>query len=311
MRHVYPQEGAPVWIDLHNPTPEEFEQARALCGLKIPTRAELDEIEASSRLQAQGQMLILSLPITPYDAQKEREPSPIGFVLTPGILVTIRFDELHTFHIVGERLQQREKACGSAEIFTLLIEAIIDYGADKLELIKADTRTVSKAVFHRVPPRRRKVSRTNAMLRNILIKLGDMDERLSETRETLLVLQRAIPFVSDRGKDWIGEDIAARLTTASSDIQSLNDYEIHLTDKVQFLLDATLGFLGTEQNEIFKVLTIASIVGIPPVFVAGVYGMNFHNQPEYGWAFGYEWGWFLIILSIVLPVAWFKWRGWW
>ncbi len=311
MRHVYPQEGAPVWIDLHNPTPDEFAQARALCGLKIPTREELDEIEASSRLQAQGQMLVLSVPITPYDPQKEHEPSPIGFVLTPQILVTIRFDELHTFHLVGERLQQREKVCGSGEIFTLLIEAIIDYGADKLELIKADTRTVSKAVFHRVPPRRRKVSRTNTMLRNILIKLGDMDERLSDIRETLLALQRAVPFVSDRGREWVGEEIAARMTTASADIQSLNDYEIHLTDKVQFLLDATLGFLGTEQNEIFKVLTIASIVGIPPVFVAGVYGMNFHNQPEYSWVFGYQWGWFLIILSTVLPIAWFKWRGWW
>ncbi len=246
-------------------------------------------------------MLILSLPITPYDAQKEREPSPIGFVLTPGILVTIRFDELHTFHIVGERLQQREKACGSAEIFTLLIEAIIDYGADKLELIKADTRTVSKAVFHRVPPRRRKVSRTNAMLRNILIKLGDMDERLSETRETLLVLQRAIPFVSDPRQ---GLDRRGHRGTADDGIQRYPVAE-RLRDPShgQGAIPARrhAGFSRHRAERDLQGADNRLHRRHSAVFVAGVYGMNFHNQPEYGWAFGYEWGWFLIILSIVLP----------
>jgi magnesium transporter len=98
---------------------------------------------------------------------------------------------------------------------------------------------------------------------------------------------------------------------AGNDVLSLNDYEVHLTDKLQFLLDATLGFINNEQNDLFKVLTIASVVGIPPVLIAGIYGMNFHNMPELSWAYGYEWGLFLIVLSAILPVAWFKWRGWW
>jgi magnesium transporter len=80
---------------------------------------------------------------------------------------------------------------------------------------------------------------------------------------------------------------------------------------VQFLLDAVLGFINTEQNDIFKVLTIASVVGIPPTFIASMYGMNFHNMPELSWHYGYEWGLFLIALSTILPIIWFKWRGWW
>ncbi|MEJ1969832.1 MAG: magnesium transporter CorA family protein [Rhizomicrobium sp.] len=311
MRHVYKENGVPVWVDLHDPTPEEIAQACEDCKLTIPTREELDEIESSSRLQADGEKLTLSLPLTPYHPDSDPVSAPIGFVLTPKILATVRFDELHTFHKVGEQISHDRNTYTSAQIFAMLVDSIIDYSADKLEHIQADMRTVSKAVFHRGKIERRNIAREGRKLRDTVVKLGDTGERLSELRETLLALQRTLPFVVDRGGKWIGDDVAAQLKTASMDIQSLNDFETHLTDKVQFLLDATLGFINTEQNDIFKVLTIASIVGIPPTFVVGLYGMNFQNQPEFHWAWGYEWGWLMIIVSVIVPVAWFKWRGWW
>ncbi|HEY0104745.1 MAG TPA: magnesium transporter CorA family protein [Rhizomicrobium sp.] len=311
MRHDYQENGKAVWVDLHNPTPEEIANACEQCRLRIPTREELDEIETSSRLQADGDTLTMSLPITPYHPGVEPVTAPIGFVLTPKLLVTVRFDELHTFHKVGEKIGKDSNNYTSAQIFTQLAESIVDYAADKLEHIQSDTRKVSRGVFHRSPKGRHNVSRKNWMLRETLISLGDMGERLSEIRETLLTLQRALPFVADRGAKWIGDDVALRLKTATTDIQSLNDFETHLTDKVQFLLDATLGFINNEQNDMFKVLTIASVVGIPPVFVAGLYGMNFHDMPELSWPHGYAFGWALIIVSTIIPVAWFKWRGWW
>ena len=311
MRHDYPQVGTPVWIDLDNPTPEEIEAVSAACGLRIPSRQSLDEIESSSRIQAEGDTLTLSLPVTPYQPGSEPQSAPIGFVVTPNLLISVRFDELFAFRKVREQIQQDSDQRSAARIFTLIIEAIIDFGADKLEQIKADARALSTGIFHRGSRTRRNVARKNRELRETLVKLGDMGERLSEIRETLLALQRAIPFVVERGGPWIGNDVASRLKTASADILSLNDFETHLTDKVQFLLDATLGFINNEQNDIFKVLTIASIVGIPPTFVVGFYGMNFHNMSEYNWAYGYQWGMVLIVLSIIIPVAWFKWRGWW
>ena len=311
MRHDYKEKGTTVWVDLHNPTPEEIATACADCHLRIPTRDELDEIEASSRLQTSGDTLIMSLPITPYHPGVEPVTAPIGFVLTPKLLVTVRFDELHTFHKVGEKIGQDSNTYTSAQVFTLIAEAIIDYAADKLEHLQGDTRRVSANVFHRAQRGRRNISRNNMMLRETLILLGDIGERLSEIRETSLALQRALPFVLDRGAAWIGEDVKAQLKTAGTDIQSLNDFETHLTDKVQFLLDATLGFINNAQNDMFKVLTIASVVGIPPVFVAGLYGMNFHDMPELSWSHGYAFGWALIIVSTIIPIAWFKWRGWW
>ena len=95
------------------------------------------------------------------------------------------------------------------------------------------------------------------------------------------------------------------------DLQSLIEHETHLSDKAQFLLDANLGFINTQQNDIFKVLTIVSVVGIPPTLIASMYGMNFHFMPELSWTYGYAWGLGLIALSTIIPMAWFKWRGWW
>ena len=98
--------------------------------------------------------------------------------------------------------------------------------------------------------------------------------------------------------------------TLRDDIVSINDFENHLTDKLQFLLDATLGFINIAQNDVMKVMTIASVVGIPPVLVAGIYGMNFKNMPEYDWAWGYQFGWALIILTTLIPLGLFRWRKW-
>ena len=102
-----------------------------------------------------------------------------------------------------------------------------------------------------------------------------------------------------------------RLESLRQDVASLNDYETRLTDKTQFLLDAILGFTNIDQNNVFRVLTVVSVVGIPPTFIASMYGMNFKNIPEYDWAYGYEYGLCLMLASALLPALWFKWKGWW
>jgi magnesium transporter len=311
MQKLYPAAGEAVWIDLHNPTKDEIARTSEAYRVTIPTREALDEIQTSSRLQAIKDTLVMSVPATPYHEGQEPVTAPIGFVLTPKLLVTVRFDDLATFPQVAESLAKEERMQTSAQVLAAIVEAVVDFSADRLEGCKAITRDLSKVVFHRAAQSRRNVGRKAKLLRDMLMRIGDLEESLSHTRETLLAIQRAIPFVVEHGKEWIGDDVATRLRTAGGDIQSLNDFEVHLTDKVQFLLDATLGFINTEQNDIFKVLTIASVIGIPPTFFASMYGMNFHNMPEYNWAYGYQWGLLLIILSTVIPIAWFKWRGWW
>jgi magnesium transporter len=308
---VHKSDGKTAWVDLCEPTDEELAQACRDYGLDIPPRAQLEEIEFSSRLQYEDDIFTISVPVTPHAENGEDTTSPLGFMLTKDLLVTIRFAHLHTFPGIIKRVERRPRT--PADIFMVIVEALVDYGADRLEELRAEALAISNRIFHKDMQEKQQhnVKRVNRMLRNTLIEIGDMGERLSYIRDTLLVMQRAVPFVTEHGDGWLGDPVKARLKMAGSDVQSLNDYEVHLTDKIQFLLDAALGFINTEQNDLFKVLTIASVVGIPPTFIASMYGMNFHDMPELSWAWGYEWGIFLILLSTVIPIVWFKYRGWW
>jgi magnesium transporter len=190
------------------------------------------------------------------------------------------------------------------------MEAFVARQADLLQEARAKLDAVSHRVFRNASGDPRRATRSNALLRERMQMLGRMGERISMIRESLLAVDRMIPFATDQAGGWFAGPTGVRLTAVRADIDALSLFEEHLLGKVQFLLDAVLGFINIEQNDIFKVLTIASVVGIFPTLAAGWYGMNFHNMPEYGWAWGYQYGIGVIVLSTILPLLWFKWRGW-
>ena len=299
-----------LWIDLFDPSTDEIEKISSALQLDIPARAELEEIESSSRLQFEDDVLQVSTPVSAHG--DEDAPTPVGFVLTKKALVTIRYTEMHAFEATAHLCNKKAHGLTFGEVFVSLVEGMVDYGADMLEEIGEHLNDMSRESFQRysrVP--KRGIKRRTRLLREALVDIGTTGDRLSQIRESLLGLQRIAPFAREKTEGWMQAELQTRLKTVERDIKSLADFEVHLSNKVQFLLDAVLGFINTEQNDIFKVLTIASVVGIPPTFIASMYGMNFHDMPEYTWHYGYEWGLFLIVLSTVLPVAWFKWRGWW
>jgi len=101
-----------------------------------------------------------------------------------------------------------------------------------------------------------------------------------------------------------------RLVSVRDDINSLDEFETSLANRIQFLLDAATGFISIAQNDVVKVLTVVSVAGVPPVLIVGVYGMNFHYMPELSWPWGYPFAMALVVLSTIIPVLWFKWRDW-
>jgi magnesium transporter len=300
----------PVWIDLFQPTAEERDRIASEYGLHVPTREALQEIESSSRLRAEGPVLTLSMPLTVAKERTDPLPAPFGFILSPSLLVTVRFTDMHGLLDVRARLDKSDAPVDSTAVFASLIETMVDYRADLLEGISAQVGAVSKRVFAGHVPRTRRTVLDGA-LRGLLAEVGAAGERLSEIRESLLGLQRIVGFSSEMAQDWLRPEIRARLATARGDLASLGDYESHVSGKIHFLLDAILGFINTDQNDIFKVLTIVSVVGIPPTLIASMYGMNFHNMPELSWRYGYQFGLALIVVSTLVPIVWFKWRGWW
>ncbi|HVY16051.1 MAG TPA: magnesium transporter CorA family protein [Rhodopila sp.] len=301
-----------AWIDLLNATREELDRVEAATGLSLPSQAEISEIELSSRLATRHGVLYMNMPIiNMVDHGTTPVGVSIGFVLHEERLVTIRFAPSRIFDLYGERLVTRETSATTApHIFLGLMEAIVDRQADGLEYVRDELEKISHVIFA-MGTAKGAGGRKNedAELKRILGELGRLGDLISHIRDTQTGAARIVPYVESRAP-WMPTELHGRLEMLRQDIASVSEFDTHLNDKTQFLLDATLGFINIAQNNVMKVMAIASVVGIPPVLIAGIYGMNFKNMPEYDWVWGYEWGWGLIILTTIIPLAIFRWRKW-
>jgi magnesium transporter len=306
-----PNTSRPIWVDLVNPTQDEVAKLAAEYRIRVPSRESLQEVETSSRVRAEGQVLYVNMPLASQDAAAGFTPLPLGFILSPELLVTVRYSDVHAFAGV-KSLVESDPQMSSGAVFVALIDGMVDFAADMLEASSSRLAALSATTFGQnvaaAAVRHKRVTRD---LRECLKAVGSAGDQLSRIRESLLGLQRIVGFVSETAAAWLLPDSKTHLKTAQQDLLSLVDFETHLSGKAQFLLDAILGFINTEQNEIFRVLTIVSVVGIPPTLIASMYGMNFHNMPELAWRWGYPYGLALIALSTLLPILWFKRRGWW
>jgi magnesium transporter len=298
-----------VWIDLLDPTEAERSEVERATGLRAPTRAALSEIESSSRLRTEDGVLYLSTPFLALGDGCLAALTPVGLVLTPAALLTVRFEELPAFRAVSTSCEVAAHLTAE-EVFLRILEVVVDQSADRLEEAAASLEAISHATFRAERSGWGRRLNSNKLQRAALRSVGEMGERVSKIRDSLLGLGRIAGFVAETADARFVPDGHGRLAAVRADLASLNDYQGHLLGKVQFLLDATLGFINIEQNDIVKALTIASVVGVPPVLVAGIYGMNFKFMPEYGWSLGYPYALGLMLVTGLLPLAWFKWRGW-
>jgi magnesium transporter len=194
------------------------------------------------------------------------------------------------------------------EVLTRLLEELVDRAADHLEHASTIVNDASQSVFFD-ETKRRQLSKNTATLRDAMRRIGQVSDRTSRVRYTFLSIGRIATFVIDR-QPKIEVDIRERLEAVRRDIVSLDEFEASLSARVQLLQDAATGFISIEQNDVVKVLTVVSVVGVPPVLVVGVYGMNFKHMPELGWQYGYPYALALCVISVIVPLLWFRWRDW-
>ena len=299
-----------VWVDLLNPTKEEDVLVETALGIAVPTREEMDEIEASSRLYHEGGGHYMTAVVLHQSLVPNEPPisTPVTFILAGQRLVTVRYAEPRAFQLFVQRAQKKDTACmtGTAVLVGLL-ESIIDREADRVERVTGEVDKLSQTIF-----RGKGGERTRTLRFDVNIKaIGREGELTSRSRECLLTLDRLLTYLghvlTERGDD---KQLRARVKTATRDVRSLADHIGYLSSKITFLLDATLGMINNEQNTIIKTFSVLAVALMPPTLVGTIYGMNFKHMPELDWTWGYPMALGFMVLSAVLPWIYFKRKGW-
>lgn len=295
-----------VWLDLHRPTAEEQQLVERCTGLDIPTLEEMQEIEASSRLYDEGDALFMTATLVAQVEAGDPVSAPVTFIVTPRALVTLRHTEPKSFRIFAAHAQKYRLAdARPVGVFLALLETIVDRFADILELISADADRISTEIFHadEIPDER--------PLEQLLKATGRCGELTSKLRESVASSIRLLTWFGHPDHGFIRDPaIRDRIKTLGRDLASLGDYTHYQTSKIQFLLDATLGRINIEQTKIIKIFSVAAAAFLPPTLIASIYGMNFDVMPELHWPFGYPLAIGVMLLSAVLPLWYFKRKGW-
>jgi magnesium transporter len=297
-----------VWIDLLNPTGAEEKQIERALKLEVPTREEQQEIEVSSRLYQENGAYYMTATLLFQPEQGEPRTTPVTFVLKGDRLITLRYAEPRAFPIYVTRCNRSETdlKTGPAVLIGLL-ETVIDRLADFIERIQAEVEGLSHSIFEIKGGAASRQRRFDVLLRAI----GREGEITSKARESAHSLSRLLTFLVHAANERKEvKPLQARVRTAARDVTSLTDYATFLSGKIIFLLDATLGMVSIQQNDIIKIFSVAAVVFLPPTLIASIYGMNFRHMPELDWWFAYPLAIGLMVLAAVLPYLYFKRRGW-
>ncbi|WP_372620441.1 magnesium transporter CorA family protein [Falsiroseomonas sp.] len=299
-----------VWIDLLNPTPEEERAVQSALRLEVPTREEMEEIESSSRLYREDDVLFLTANFLHGVDRGEYNSTPITFVLASQALVTVRYQTPRAFTAFSLRCQKSPGLVATPDgVMLHLFEQIVDRLADVLERIGGEMDGASSAAFRRARVKV-KANERSADLRETLITLGQVGEVTTRASETLLGLSRILTFVGAEKATAVRKENQAQIKTLVRDVRSLVEHANVLNSKANFLLDAVLGIINVEQTNIIKTFTVASVALMPPTLIASIYGMNFAQMPELNQAWGYPAALLLMVVSAVLPIVYFKRKGW-
>lgn len=305
-----------VWLDMVEPTAEEEKLVEAALKIDIPTREELAEIEASSRLYQEDGAAFMTANLIRRGENDRPESSPVTFIIKDNHLVTIRYHHPQAFPVyVNRAMKPQSTPMTGWGIYVSLLEAVVDRAADHLERVGLIVDETSRKTFSNSrSPDGKKARKKPLNLSELLEKIGEEGDFNSKMRESLVSIGRLSAFMQvlldqmRQTKDI--KENRARVRVLQRDIQSLTDHASFLNGKISFLLDAVLGMSTIEQNGIIKIFSVAAVVFLPPTLVASIYGMNFRFMPELDWAYGYPMAIGLMILSAVLPWLYFRQKGW-
>ena len=293
---------APIWVDLTDPTDEERGWVKSIYGVTLPGEDEVKDIEASARYyEAENGDLHLR---TDFLLEEDDGPSrvvTVAFILARNMLFSVHNDDLPVFRLV--RLRARSRPGSIADYKDVLLDLYAtdaEYSADALEGIYQSLEDVSRRVLQKELTDQDAADALNAIAHE-----EDLNGRI---RRNMMDTRRAVSFLM-RGR-LLNSEQFEEARQILRDIESLDGHTAFLFDKINFLMDATVGFININQNKIIKIFSVASVAFLPPTLIASIYGMNFEFLPELHWHFGYGWSLGLMVVSAIAPFLYFRHRGW-
>jgi magnesium transporter len=296
-----------VWVDVLNPTEEEERKVEQRFDIDVPTHLDINYVEPTESLYAAKGARYLTAQIIP-NADGAASLALVTFVLTGSSIISVRYQRSDAFELFSRRLADFDAETIQPEtILAGLINTIVDRIAHSIEMTDQSLEAVSTSIFG--------INETaenhDRLFKKVLRAIGEQSKRISNIRKSLVSLERVLLFLlpeyqSARISVQLRDDVKATLR----DLQSLEEHATFQSQKVQLLLDTTLGLINLEQSHIIKLFSVLAVIFMPPTVIASIYGMNFKYMPELDWRFGYPLALVLMVASSALLYMYFRWKHW-
>lgn len=298
----------PVWVDVSAPTPDEIAAVEKAFSIKLPTSEEMKGLEVSGRLYHEGVAHVMTTSLVYRIESPEPASGEITFIVLPRTAITFRYSAPRAIPLFTRRAMTGDIGCDRPEAIVIgLLETMIERQADLIERLQSQTETISKQIFTIKGHDYSRAKRHAVSLKEI----GKVSVMASRTRESLVSQSRLLTyfrnFTQETGCDAV---IRQRIKASQLDVHSLAAHVDHISSRLTFLMDATIGLVGIEQNQIIKLFSVVAVMLMPPTLIASVYGMNFQHMPELQFVWAYPVTLAAMAVSAIVPFVYFKGKGW-
>ncbi len=286
-----------LWIDLLTPTVKEQKAVENFMEINLQTRQQIEEIESSSKYsETENAIICNSNFFVPQDDGFSIQP--VSFIVSEGVLISVRSAEFRTFNEAAKRLQMNYRAYVTGyHMLISIFEIRIDYDADLVEALARSIAALNK-----------EISGSERIDRTILTRISHLQENTMSIRENIFDRQRILSGI--QRSERFPNDIYPRLQLMIKDVNSLINHADFSSERLDYMQDTTLGLINVEQSNVTKIFTVASLFFLPPTMIASVYGMNFDGIHELHWEYGYQFALGLMVLVSGLTYLFFRWKKW-
>jgi magnesium transporter len=307
LQAVDPVPAGAIWLDLVEPTVSEDKKVELYLGCKVPSRADPEFTEPPESYYAENGVRYLHASFV-SEPEDTPDVTSVTFVLTPSALVTVRYDPGDAFELFGQKLgKSGVQVLHPDAVAVGLINTIVNRSARALNKVGLELDSIASTVFRAKGDQ----SGRSKIYSATLDALGREDEKISNLRESLVSIERLLLFLLSEGRSAdASKPVREATKSALRDLQSLEQDAGFKAQKVQFLLDATLGLINLAQNDIIKLFSVLAVIFMPPTVIASIYGMNFKEMPELEWRWGYPLAVCLMIAAAIGPYLFFRWKRW-